>query len=358
MKKNTLIKLVSLSLVILLFIWLMLSGGFFEGKETEDPLRAPSGASTVLPVQAMIIKKAPLTDELIAGGSVMADEQVDVSAEIAGQVIKIHFEEGTTVEEGELLVTINNADLFAQIDRNNHQIKLARESEQRQRQLLEKQGISQQAYDQVLTELSTLEAEAALLQAKLEKTLIRAPFTGQLGLRQISEGSYLSPGMPIVSLVRIQPVKLNFSVPERYAPYINNGHEVSFTVENNPGKFTASIYAIEPRIDSKTRSLPVRALYANSDKKIVPGSFARVIIPLVSKKETLQVKAEALIPEMGTHKIFVYRNGTAQAVNVITGLRTESAVEIVSGLQSGDTVITTGLLQMHPGMKVQLTAIN
>jgi membrane fusion protein (multidrug efflux system) len=224
--------------------------------------------------------------------------------------------------------------------------------------LLEKQGISQQAYDQVLTELSTLEAEAALLQAQLEKTLIRAPFTGQLGLRQISEGSYLSPGMPIVSLVRIQPVKLNFSVPERYAPYINNGHEVSFTVENNPGKFTASIYAIEPRIDSKTRSLPVRALYANSDKKIVPGSFARVIIPLVSKKETLQVKAEALIPEMGTHKIFVYRNGTAQAVNVITGLRTESAVEIVSGLQSGDTVITTGLLQMHPGMKVQLTAIN
>ncbi len=358
MKKNTLIKLISLSLALILLVWLMLSGGLFDGEEQFDPLRSPSRANAVLPVKAMVIKKAPLTDALIAGGSILADEQVDVSAEIAGQVVKIHFDEGSRVEEGELLVTLNNADLYAQIERNKHQLKLARESEQRQRQLLKKQGISQQSYDQVLTEVSTLEAEAALLEAQLDKTMIRAPFSGQLGLRLISEGSYMSPGMAMVSLVRTQPVKLEFSVPERYVPYISIGNEVSFSVENTPGVFTAKIYALEPRIDAKTRSLPVRAIYPNAGLKIVPGSFARVTIPLVSSEETMQLLAEALIPEMGTHKVFVYRNGLAQAVDVTTGLRTESAVEIISGLQPGDTVLTTGLLQLRSGMKVQITGIN
>ncbi len=357
MKKNKLIKLISLSAALLLVLWFIFNGKFFKEEEQADPLRSPSAASAILPVKAMIIKKAPLTDKLIAGGSVMADEQVNVSSEIAGQVVKIHFREGSTVEEGTLLVTMNNADLYAQIARNKHQLKLARESEARQKQLLEKQGISQQTYDQVLTELSTLEAEASLLEAQLEKTLIRAPFSGRLGLRQISEGSFLSPGMPIVSLVRMQPVKVEFSVPERYAPYISIGNEVSFTVENQAGNFLATIYAIEPRIDARTRSLPVRALYPNSDQKIIPGSFARVTIPLLSKNETMQVKAEALIPEMGTHKVYVYRNGLAEPVQVRTGLRTESAVEIVEGLTPGDTVLTTGLLQLRPGMEVQITGI-
>jgi len=357
MKKNKLIKLISLSAALLLVLWFIFNGKFFKEEEQADPLRSPSAASAILPVKAMIIKKAPLTDKLIAGGSIMADEQVNVSSEIAGQVVKIHFREGSTVEEGTLLVTINNADLYAQIARNKHQLKLARESEARQKQLLEKQGISQQTYDQVLTELSTLEAEASLLEAQLEKTLIRAPFSGRLGLRQISEGSFLSPGMPIVSLVRMQPVKVEFSVPERYAPYISIGNEVSFTVENQAGNFLATIYAIEPRIDARTRSLPVRALYPNSDQKIIPGSFARVTIPLLSKNETMQVKAEALIPEMGTHKVYVYRNGLAEPVQVRTGLRTESAVEIVEGLTPGDTVLTTGLLQLRPGMEVQITGI-
>ncbi len=232
---------------------------------------------------------------------------------------------------------------------------MAQQREERQQTLLEKQGISQQSYDQVLTELSTLQAEAALLQAQLDKTLLKAPFDGQLGLRKVSEGSYVSPGMQLVSLAKLQPVKIEFSVPERYTPYVERGTPIIFSVENQSEQFEAQVYALEPLIDQRTRSLPVRALYANEKLQVMPGSFARVIVPLKSKKETMQVAAEALIPEMGTNKVFVYRNGKAMPQYVETGLRTEAVVEITSGLNPGDTVLTSGLLQLRIGMEVEIS---
>lgn len=353
--KKNIVKLISITLIVLVLIGMMFYGGFFDKDETENPLRQRPEISDILPVKAMIMKLAPLTDKLIAGGTIMADEQVMMATEISGRVEKIHFKEGTYVKKDDLLITLTNADLFAQIDRNRHLLDLAKQREKRQQTLLEKQGISQQAYDQAMTELSTLQAEAALLQAQLDKTLLKAPFDGQLGLRKVSEGSYVSPGMQLVSLAKLQPVKIEFSVPERYTPYVERGTPIVFTVENQSGQFDAQVYALEPLIDQRTRSLPVRALYANEKLQIMPGSYARVIIPLKSKKETMQVAAEALIPEMGTNKVFVYRHGIAQPQYVETGLRTESVVEITSGLNPGDTVLTSGLLQLRPGMEVEIS---
>lgn len=353
--KKNIIKLVSITLIVLVLLGLMFYGGIFSNGETENPLRQKAITSRVLPVKAMVMKLAPLTDKLIAGGTIIADEQVMMAAEIPGRIEKIHFKEGTFVKEGDLLITINNADLFAQIDRNRHQLDLAQQREQRQQTLLEKQGISQQSYDQALTELSTLKAEAALLQAQLDKTLLKAPFDGQLGLRKVSEGSYVSPGMQLVSLAKLQPVKIEFSVPERYTPFVERGTPIQFSVENQTGQFEAQVYALEPLIDQRTRALPVRALYANENLQVMPGSFARVIVPLKSRNETMQVAAEALIPEMGTNKIFVYRNGIAMSQYVETGLRTESMVEITSGLNPGDTVLTSGLLQLRTGMEVEIS---
>lgn len=355
--KNT-IRLISYSLAaLLLVLFLIYKDAIFGSKESAK--KAPSGyANAVLPVKATIMKAAPLTDKLVAAGTVMADEQVSIAAETAGRVVSLSFEEGAMVKKGDLLVTINNSDLMAQIARNSYQVQLAEEREQRQRSLLVKQGISQQTYDQALTELSTLKAEAALLQAQLDKTMIKAPFNGQLGLRQISEGSYVSPGMAIVSLANTQPVKIEFSVPERYAPFITKGSTITFSVENRPGSFEATVYAIEPVVDQRTRSLPMRARYANTENLVLPGSFARIDIDLKSNKDALQLVSEAIIPEMGTNKVYAYRNGKATPVVVETGLRTVSRIEITNGLVPGDTIITTGMLQLRPGMNVTLTEID
>jgi len=356
--KKNIVKLVSITLIVFVLIGLMFYGGLFDKSEAKNPLRQKSDFSKVLLVRATVMKLAPLTDKLIAGGTIIADEQVMLAAEIAGRIEKIHFVEGNFVKKGDLLVTINNADLQAQINRNRYQLDLAKQREERQQTLLEKQGISQQYYDQVLTELSTLQAEAALLQAQLDKTLLKAPFDGQLGLRQVSEGSYASPGMQLVSLVKLQPVKIEFSVPERYTPFVERGTPIVFSVENQDGQFEAKVYAMEPLIDQRTRSLPVRALYANEKQQVMPGSYARVTIPLTSKNETMQVASEALIPEMGTNKVYVYRNGKAIPQLVETGLRTVAAVEITSGLNPGDTVLTSGLLQLRPGMDVKISEMH
>lgn len=311
-------------------------------------------ATQMLPVQTMVATEAPLNDVLVAAGTVMADEQVEVAAEASGRITSITFTEGSVVRAGELLATINNADLLAQADRNNFQLRLAESREERQRQLLERQGISQQTYDQVLTELNALRAEASLLEAQLEKTRIRAPFDGVLGLRYLSEGSYVSPGTKLVRLARIQPVKIEFSVPERYVAYVKKGVSVNFSVDNTAELYQASIYAIEPVVDKQSRAITARAVYSNASAAVVPGSFARVELPLMNLSKVLQVKAEALIPEMGQNKVFVYRGGKAQPVVVNTGIRTDRMVQITSGLQAGDTVITSGLLQLRPGMAVEI----
>jgi membrane fusion protein (multidrug efflux system) len=174
----------------------------------------------------------------------------------------------------------------------------------------------------------------------------------------LSEGSFVSPGTKIVRLARIKPVKIDFSVPERYASYIQKGTNISFQVENQSGNLKATVYAIEPMIDPRSRSLQARARFANEKGQLVPGSFARVEIAASNLLEALQIPAEAIIPEMGTSKVFVYRNGLAQPLMITTGLRTESHVQILEGLKAGDTVLTTGLLQLRPGMQVELTQIN
>jgi len=344
-------------LVLLVLLFLIANRlGYFK-TETSRPELISGRTTDILPVEAVIIQPKPLADKIVSAGTVVPDEQVEISAETSGRVVAIHFTEGARVNKGDLLITVNNADLLAQIERNKHQVRLAEESEMRQRSLLERQGISQQSYDQVYTELSTLKAEEALLQAQLEKTIIRAPFSGILGLRHISEGAYISPGMQIVRLAKTEPVKIDFSVPERFASYLKKGGKVNFSVDNYPGIFEASISAIEPVVDQRTRSILVRALYANKNGHIIPGSFARVEVALQSLDNALQVPSQALVPEMGSNKVFLFKSGVVNQVIVTTGLRTESHVQITSGLSAGDTVITTGILQMRQGLPVRIKEI-
>ncbi|MDO8896346.1 MAG: efflux RND transporter periplasmic adaptor subunit [Bacteroidales bacterium] len=357
MLKKNLKKIIGIGSVLLVIAFLALNKQGVFSKKTNGLEGSSSRASTILPVRPMIVKFQPLDDKIVSTGTVSPNELVDISAEASGRIVEIHFEEGKNVKTGDLLVTINNADLQAQATRNGYQLSLAKDRERRQLALFNRQGISQQEYDQVLTELNGLKADSALLKAQLDKTIIRAPFSGILGLRHLSVGAFVSPGTKIVRLASTQPVKIDFSVPERFASYVKKGTPIKFTVENQEETFTANIYAFEPVVDQRSRSVSARALFENKKGEVVPGSFARVELSIDKLVEALQVRAETIIPEMGTSKVFVYRNGLAQPVQITTGLRTESMVQVINGLVAGDTVLTTGLLQLRPGMRVELTQI-
>lgn len=308
-----------------------------------------------LPVSVYVVEPGGLTDKINATGTVLANEEVILSAEVAGRITSINFTEGSNVSKGAVLITINDAELMAQLEKVTYNRKLAEEREQRSRSLLLKEAISQEEYDRVLTELNTVKAESSLISAQLEKTRVIAPFSGIIGLRQVSEGAFVTPGQRIATLTQIQPVKLEFSVPERFAQSVTKGNKINFTLEGTNTSYEANIYAVEPSIDPSTRSVAVRALYPNKNKELRPGSFTRIEFELNHMEDALQVPAQAIIPELGGYKVFVLRNGKAEQVKIGVGIRTQQMVQATEGLNKGDTVITSGILQLRGGMPVVIS---
>lgn len=299
-----------------------------------------------------VVAPAPLADRVRTTGTLRANEQVDLASEVSGKITSIRFREGSRVSRGDLLVKINDADLVAQRQRILYRIRLAEAQVARQEALLDKGGISQQEYDQTLNELNVLQADLQLNEAQIAKTEIHAPFDGILGLRHVSEGSFISPQSRIATLQDVSPIKLEFSLPEKYAGQVRAGSTVRFTVSGHTQAYEATVYAVEPRIDENTRTLQVRAASPNDAGTLLPGAFADVELALEEYADALVVPAIAVIPELGGQKVFVVENGHVQERRVQTGIRTPSTVQIVSGLVAGDTVLTSGLQQARPGLPV------
>lgn len=344
------------SILLILAVLLLIVGrkaGWFERTDENKTAKSASGPE-VLPVNAVVLASGGLSDLIYATGTILADEQVDLSAEVSGRITSIRFTEGSFVKKGDLLVTINDAELLAQQRKNNYTLRLAEEREARQKSLLAKEAVSQEVYDRALTELNTVQAEAALIEAQLQKTRVVAPFDGTIGLRQVSEGAYITPGQRIASLARTIPVKLEFTVPERFSGSVSKGAKVKFSVESIDRQLEAEVYATEPRIDPVTRALTVRATYPNTRGELNPGAYARVEFKLNHLSEAITVPAQAIVPELGGFKVFVYRGGKAEARDISVGIRTNEAVQVVDGLSVGDTVITTGILQVRNGMPVNI----
>ncbi|MDP3915605.1 MAG: efflux RND transporter periplasmic adaptor subunit [Bacteroidota bacterium] len=297
-------------------------------------------------------------DEMIySTASLLPDEEVDLSFETQGKVVGIFFKEGTRVKKGELLAKINDKPLQAQLLKLRSQIKLVEEREFRQRQLLDRDAISRESYDQVVTELETLKADVMLVEARIAETELRAPFNGTVGLRMISEGAYASTQTKIVKLIKFSPLKIEFSIPERYADEIVPGFPITFEIDGFREKFQARVYAIEPKVNMNTRTIVARALYANSKEELKPGRFASVRARLSQIENAISIPTQALIPEMSGEKVFILRNGRAKEVKVTTGLRTESHIQIRTGLEFGDTLLTTATLQLRDDLPVQLDTL-
>jgi len=312
----------------------------------------------ILNVNAVIIKEHTLADDINPRGRLIPDEEVDLSFQTSGQVVQINFSEGSQVRKGQLLAKVNDAPLQAQLKKLEAQLKLAQDRVFRQSALLEKDAVSKEAYEQVKTDLEALNADIQLVKANIALTELRAPFDGVIGLRQVSEGAYASPTTIIAKLTKISPLKVEFSIPERYASQIKTGAMVNFTVDGNLDTFYANVYATESAIDAITNTLTVRALFPNKNGRLLPGTPANIWVRMFEISDAISIPSQAIVPEMGKDKVFLYKNGKAEPVVITKGLRTASDVQVLEGLQVGDTLIVSGTLQLRTGLPVTLDNIN
>lgn len=310
-----------------------------------------------IPAKGLLIQSGAVRDAISVNGSTTANEVVMVSSELPGKITKIFFQEGGFVKRGAPLVQLDVDELKAQRDRLVVRQQLTRSIAERLQGLYQKEGVSLQEYEIARAEADQVDAELALIDVQIDKRTVRAPFDGLLGLRQVSEGSYLAPGMTIVSLVNVNPINVEFSVPERYVRVADKGTRVSFQLDGISKAYEAVVIAKEPNVDPTTRTLRLKASAPNPGGQILPGAFANVQVSLRFFDNAIMVPTQAVIPEMGGRKVFVYRDGKAVSMQIETGIRQEEEIQVVSGLQAGDTLIITGMLQLQDGMNVSLTEV-
>jgi membrane fusion protein (multidrug efflux system) len=356
MKLRTIIIIIVSVVVVGFLIYNKVKSSAIESKKNAPP--SPEAMKKMASqVSACVISPEKLDNHVISSGTVLANNEVQLYSEISGKITHIYFSEGGKVTKGQLLVKINDADLQAQLAKSKAIVKINTETNDRNYKLLQKQGLSQQEYDQGLSMLDQAKADIAFLQAQIAKTEIRSPYTGVIGLKNISEGSFLSPTVKIATIQEIEPVKIDFSIPEKYMNIVKTGDEVKFTIQGSRDTFNAKIYAMEPKIDLATRSLMVRAVCPNHEKKVLPGAFAQVELILKQIENAIMIPTQSVIPILKGQQVYISKNGRGQPVKVQTGVRNDSTIQITNGLHPGDTVITTGIMMLKPGVKLQIKTI-
>jgi len=327
---------------------------FIKGNNSDKPASA-TGKAAPANVTVTVVHGSVFDNRIEATGTTISNEEVDLKPEASGKVILLSFKEGDQVEKGTLLLKLNDADLVAQLKKLELQKKLAAEKEVRLKKLLEIKGVSQEEYDSALNALQGIDADMEFTKAQIAKTELRAPFSGIIGLKSISEGSYVSPLVRIASIQQIDPIKIDFYIPEKYSGLIQKGQKIIFRVAGGKEDFEGLIYAVEPKIDQATRTLQLRATCPNKQGRIHPGAFAKITLSLKETNNTIMVPTEALVPVLKGQNVFLYKKGTAVQQKVEIGARTDTQIEITSGLSEGDTVITTGIMQLKSGVPVAIT---
>jgi membrane fusion protein (multidrug efflux system) len=329
-----------------------------EDKTTDNQPSAQQKEQKPITVDGIIAREISVAGNLSTTGTILANDEVEIRSEISGKITAIYFNEGSNVNRGQLLVKLNDEDLQAQMKKLNIEIKLAEDKEARQKQLLTSTAVSKEEYETSLSNVNLLKANAEILRIQIEKTKITAPFSGIAGLKSVSQGAYINPNTVIASIQNIQPLKLEFTIPEKYNNLINKGGKVDFTVAGSNAVYKAVIYAKEPKMDPLTRTVKVRAGFPNPGGKLLPGSFADIQISVGEKVKVKLIPTVAYIPDINGARVFVCKGGVAVSMPVKSGNRTESQIQILEGINEGDTVITSGILQLKPKMPVNINIIN
>ena len=320
-----------------------------EEKKADQPQARPQG----LPVETIVTSTNPLSNVLSATGTLYSNESVIIAAEVAGKVTQLFFDDGEKVTAGQVLLQLDQSVLTAERDRAQANLNLSEANIRRAERLLQEQAISERERDEAYAKWRLDEATLRLTEAQLAKTVIKAPFSGMLGLRRVSIGEYLQPGETIVTLDDIDPIKVDFRVPEVFAHQLRVGQAIRMNVDAIPGKtFTGKVYAIDPQIDVNGRSVMMRAKVEQEEGPLRPGMFARIVLVLEEHPNALMIPEEALIPGVERQQVFKVVDGKVVATVVETGLRTKGKVEITKGLEPGETIITAGQIKVRPGMPV------
>jgi membrane fusion protein (multidrug efflux system) len=329
-----------------------------EDKKSDPEVIPTRSVNPSLEAEGFVVRSRPLAENIEMPGTLMPYETTEIRPEISGRIVELNIPEGRMVSKGTLLVKLFDGDLQAQLKKLEVQLSIAEKTLERQKALLAISGISQQEYDLSQLEANNLRADIELVKVNITKTRIIAPYAGKIGLKNISLGAYVTPTNILTTISQVNDLKLEFTVPEKYSENMTKGRQVVFSVEGNPKKFGATIMATEAVIEANTRSLRVRAIVKGQPKDLVPGAFAKVSLQLGHNEQPLVVPTQAVIPEARDKRVVVYHNGTPEFRVVRTGIRDSSYVQILDGLKSGDTVITTALLAIKPESKVTLTRVN
>ena len=316
--------------------------------------KAAFGKSTAMSVSGIVAKPQTFDNNISLSGSIEANEQVEIRSEVSGIVESINFIEGSNVNKGQILFKVNDIELRAQLAQTSTKEGLAKENERRAELLLKKEAISQEEYDLARADYKSAQAQSQLIRAQIGKTSVKAPFSGKIGLRSISPGTYITPSVLVAKLVNIGKLKITFSIPEKYASQVKQNSNLTFTVAGSSEKYTAKIYAIEPEVEIATRTLQVRAIADNKGGKLLPGTFANVELALDIIKDAIVVPTEAIVPIQNGKKVFITSGGKAKEIIVETATRTDANILILSGLKAGDTVITSGVMSMKNDTPVKV----
>ena len=353
--KNYLGRFMGRVLTILILALVIAAGSYIYLRKTADgpSVSAPAGRSFAIPVELTIVESGIFVEQETSVGSIVSDEAVIIRSEIAGRVADISFLEGQAVNADDLLIAIDGSIHRAEFNQAEARLNLSQANFDRAIDLEGRGAGTQRSLDEASSKLQEDRATLDLALARLDRTQIRAPFSGVIGIRKVSPGDYVMAGQEIVNLEAINPIKVAFKVPEALLSVMRVGQTIMVNVDAFPGEsFTGEIYAINPRIEASGRSVDLRARVPNTDGRLRPGLFARVVIIFERRENAVMIPERALVPIQSRQTVFVVEDGAVKTRDVTTGGRFEGSVEILTGLMPGETIVSAGQMKLREGSQV------
>ena len=327
----------------------------FACKSKQEAPKQNTGPQSVI-VDVMIAVPQDVNNSVEANGTVVANEYVELHPEVSGRLTYLSVPEGARIQQGTVIARINDADLQAQVNKSKVALDMAVKTEERLRKLLSINGVNQADYDVALNAVNGYKADMAYTQSLIDKTVIKAPFSGVVGLRQVSPGAYLTPASIIVTIQQMDKIKIDFTLPEEYSKLIAKGNTINVQLDAAKDEMKkAVIVATEPQVNLTSRNLKVRAIL--QDAKVNAGAYVKVYIAAKQEQKSILVPTNAIIPDDKNKQVVLVKNGKAAFVNVETGGRQASSVEITKGIKAGDSVVVTGLLFARPKSQLKVRSV-
>lgn len=308
----------------------------------------------IVSADAFIIRPAELENEILTSGTINANEEVQIRSELTRKITGIYFNEGSFVPAGKVMFKLDDSDILARLRKLDLDEELNLKQQEREQQLMDKGLLTQEEFDIRQTNIEKIRADIEVLEVELDKTNITAPFSGIAGFRNVSKGSLVNNTVSLTTVQDIGKVKIDFSIPEKFISVFKPGQTINYKVEGYEEEFTGTVASFDPRINEATRSIIVRAVSGNRGNRLLPGSFVKVKLNLENIENAIMIPTEAVIPKLKGQSVFVYENGIAVSKDIETGTRTDKEIQITSGLNGGDTIITTNILRLKPNSKIKI----